>query len=105
MKRSIGGQEQYLYIPADQKGSIDTFMAYLATLSNQAKMQQIAASLIGDVSASIDGKSTLSSQEVTQSASASIAELVHIFVQKGFPAMQEKIETALAQRNLSPDAK
>lgn len=104
VKRSIGGQQQFLYIPADQKGSIDTFMAYLATLSDQAKMQQIAARLIGDVSSSADGKGAMSNEKLTQSASASIAELVHVFVQQGFPAMQAKIESALTQRKLSPEA-
>lgn len=104
VKRSVGGQEQYLYIPADQKGSIDTFMEYLATLTNKAQMQRIAASLIGDVQHVTDGKSGLSSQQLTQAASASIAELVHIFVQQGFPAMQGKIESSLKERNLSPEA-
>lgn len=104
VKRSIGGQEQFLYIPADQKGSIDTFMDYLSTLSDQAKMRQIAASLIGDVQNATDGKSPMSNAQLTESASASIAELVHIFVQQGFPAMQAKIESSLSQRKLSPEA-
>ncbi|WP_298218735.1 cytochrome c biogenesis protein ResB [Halothiobacillus sp.] len=102
--RSIGGQQQFLYIPADQKGSIDTFMAFLSMLSDQARVQQIAAQLIGDVSSSTGGKGGMTNENLTQSASASIAELVHIFVQQGFGAMKTKIESALAQRNLSPEA-
>lgn len=104
VKRSIGGQEQYLYIPADDKGSIDTFMAFLGTLSNQAKMQQIAAQLIGEVGSASAAKGAMSNPNLTESASKSIANLVHVFVQKGFPAMQAEIESALKKRNLSPEA-
>lgn len=103
VKRSIGGQQQFLYIPADQNGSIKTFMAFLATLSDQAKMQAIAAQLIGDAGHATGADASASAQ-LTQAASASIAQLVDVFVRQGFPAMQSKIATALAERKLSPEA-
>ncbi len=102
VKRSIGGAQQFLYIPADHKGTIDTFMAYLATLSDRQKMQEIAASLIGEVDSSVTGKDQATNAQIAQSASASIADLIGTFVHQGFGVMQQKIDAALAKRNLAP---
>lgn len=103
VKRSIGDQQQFLYIPADQHGSIKTFMAFLATLSDPVKMQAIAAQLIGDAG-NATGKEAATSAQLTQAASTSIAQLVGVFVSQGFPAMQARIGSALADRKLSPEA-
>ncbi|MHB1230702.1 MAG: cytochrome c biogenesis protein ResB, partial [Halothiobacillus sp.] len=95
--------QQFLYIPADQHGSIKTFMAFLATLSDPVKMQAIAAQLIGDAG-NATGKEAATSAQLTQAASTSIAQLVGVFVSQGFPAMQARIGSALADRKLSPEA-
>lgn len=102
VKRAIGGQQQFLYIPADSNGSIKTFMAYLGTLSDPERMQQIAAQLIGQVSDAA-GKTDTTDSKLTQSASASIAQLIHLFVTQGFGAMKTQIDESLAKRNLKPD--
>lgn len=103
VKRSIGGAQQFLYIPADQKGTIDTFMAFLGTLSDHAKMQAIAASLIGEVDSSVTGKDQATNAKIAQSASASIADLVGTFVNQGFGVMKQQIDTALNKRGLPPE--
>lgn len=103
VKRSIGGAQQFLYIPADHKGTIDTFMAFLSTLSDRQKMQQIAASLIGEVDSSVTGKDQATNAQIAQSASASIADLVGTFVHQGFGVMKQKIDEALSKRNLPPE--
>lgn len=102
VKRAIGGQQQFLYIPADSNGSIKTFMAYLGILSDPERMQQIAAQLIGQVSDAA-GKTDTTDSKLTQSASASIAQLIHLFVTQGFGAMKTQIDDSLAKRNLKPD--
>ena len=103
VKRTIGGQQQFLYIPADHKGTIDTFMAFLGLLSDQAKMQSIAASLIGEVNSAVTGKDSATNAKIAESASASIADLVGVFVHQGFGAMKQQIDNALAKRNLPPE--
>lgn len=103
VKREIGAQQQYLYIPADSKGSIKTFMAFLGTLSDPDQVQRIAAQLIGEVSQAA-GKDDATHTALTQSASASIAQLVHLFVTQGFGAMKQQIDESLAKRKLSPEA-
>lgn len=99
VKRSIGGQEEYLYIPADRNGSIDTFMKFLQLLHDKEAIRQIAAGLIGEVGKATEAKKGLDAN-VTHSASASIAQLVQLFVNDGYPAMQKHIDNTLAKRNL-----
>jgi len=100
VKRSVGGHQEYLYIPADRNGSIKTFMSYLKLLHDRSAIQKIAANLIGQVGKAGEAKKGLTSA-MTNSASASIAQLVQLFVNDGFPAVQKQINASLAKRNLS----
>ncbi len=96
--RSVGGPQQFLFIPADRNNSIETFMAFYAKLNDEKAIARIAAELIGQTRAS-EGD-----QEMRSSAARSISNLVQVFVADGFSGLSETVNETLAQRGLSGEA-
>ncbi len=98
LTRTVGGQQQFLFIPADRNNSIETFMAFYAKLNDEEAIARIAAELIGQTRASADD------EEMRSSAARSISNLVQVFVAAGFSGLSETVDETLAQRGLSGEA-
>ncbi|MFI9653265.1 cytochrome c biogenesis protein ResB [Guyparkeria sp. GHLCS8-2] len=93
----VGAQQQFLFIPADRNNSIETFMAFYATLKDQDEITRIAADLVGQTAQGQQGG-------VAQSAAArSIADMVGTFVEQGFSALGEQVDQQLAERDMPPE--
>ncbi|MCL7745021.1 cytochrome c biogenesis protein ResB [Guyparkeria hydrothermalis] len=94
--KEVGGQQQFLFIPADRDNSLETFMAFYARLKDQEAVANIAADLIGQTT---QGEEQGDSQ-MQSAAARSIADLVKTFVNDGFSALGERVDQSLAERGL-----
>jgi len=93
--KQVGGQQQFLFIPADRNNSIKTFMALYAKLKDRDAIADIAGGLIGQTTRGKDNA------KVQTAAARSIADLVETFVDKGFGALNDRIEQSLSERGLT----
>lgn len=93
----VGAQQQFLFIPADRNNSIDTFMAFYATLKDRDEITRIAADLVGQTPQGQQGGAAQSA------AARSIADMVGTFVEQGFSALGEQVDRQLAERDMPPE--
>ena len=89
-------EQQFWYIPADERGQIDTFMRFLEVLTTRAEIMDIAENLVGQAPSD--------NPEASRAAAGSIADLVLTFATQGFSAMREDIEASLVERNVPEEA-
>ncbi len=95
--REVGAQQQFLFIPADRNGSLDTFMAFYATLKDSDEITRIAADLVAQTPQGGQGGAAQSA------AARSIADMVGTFVEQGFSALGEQVDRQLAERDMPPE--
>ncbi|MFO7808339.1 cytochrome c biogenesis protein ResB [Guyparkeria sp.] len=93
----VGGQQQFLFIPADRNDSLETFMAFYATLKDRDEITRIAVDLVGQTSQGQQGGAAQSA------AARSIADMVETFVEQGFSALAEQVDRQLAERDMPPE--
>lgn len=93
----VGAQQQFLFIPADRDNSLETFMAFYATLKDRDEVTRIAADLVGQTAQGQQGGAAQSS------AARSIAGMVETFVEEGFSTLQEQVDRQMAERDMSPE--
>lgn len=96
---AIGAPQQFLFIPADRNGSLETFMAFYAKLRNPEEIRRIAARLVG-----MAGQAAGRDDAVRNSAAQSISNMVTAFVTDGFSALEAQVQASLDQRGLSGSA-
>ncbi|MFW6021265.1 MAG: cytochrome c biogenesis protein ResB [Guyparkeria sp.] len=94
---AVGAQQQFLFIPADRNDSLETFMAFYATLKDRDEITRIAADLVAQTPQGSQGGAAQSS------AARSIADMVETFVEQGFSELGEQVEQQLAERDLPPE--
>ncbi|WP_410474539.1 cytochrome c biogenesis protein ResB [Guyparkeria sp. TX1] len=93
----VGAQQQFLFIPADRNDSIETFMAFYATLKDRDEITRIAADLVAQTPQGGQGGAAQSS------AARSIAGMVETFVEQGFSALTEQVDQQMAERDMPPE--
>ncbi|MFP4462539.1 MAG: cytochrome c biogenesis protein ResB [Guyparkeria sp.] len=93
----VGAQQQFLFIPADRNDSLETFMAFYATLKDRDEITRIAAELVAQTPQGNQGGAAQSS------AARSIADMVETFVEQGFSRLGEQVEQQLAERDMPPE--
>ncbi|MGM0517472.1 MAG: cytochrome c biogenesis protein ResB [Pseudomonadota bacterium] len=96
---AIGAPQQFLFIPADRNGSLETFMAFYAKLKNPEETRRIAAELVG-----MAGEAAGRDDTVRNSAAQSISNMVSLFVNEGFSALEAEVQDSLAGRELTGPA-
>ena len=87
MRESIGQPFRYLHLPADKDDSLNRFMAFHALLHNQAKVMQIARTSVNSAM-SVMNKSN---QELQGDVVKSMMNLLNLFNQGGYVAIDEDI--------------
>ena len=92
----VGARQQFLFIPADRNGSLETFMAFYGTLKDREEITRIAADLVAQTP---QGAQDAAAQSA---AARSIADMVETFVEQGFSALRGQVDRQLAERDLSP---
>jgi len=99
--KEVGGQQQFLFLPADRNNSLETFMAFYAKLKEPQAVADIAGDLIGQTT---QGEAGSDRGRMQDAAARSIADLVRTFVEDGFSALRERIDASLAERGLTGEA-
>lgn len=94
--KEVGGQQQFLFIPADRNNSLETFMGFYAKLKDREAVAAVAADLIGQTTRGEEDDGRMQN-----AAARSIADLVQTFVNDGFSALGERIDQSLAERGLT----
>jgi len=95
IRTQVGGPQQFLYIPADRNGKIDTFMSLMAKLHDEQVVNQVAGELIAAMQAGQGNPIPV--DQVSDAARESIAKLVRIFVNDGFGAVEADIRESFSQ--------
>ena len=95
VRSSLDEEFRYLHIPADDDGSPDRFFALLDVLQDTGRLRQIYADgqavlLSGN---SLDGKIT------GQDVSNVTLRIVRLFLDGGFPLLQEQIDPAMDEES------
>ena len=93
---AIGAPQQFLFIPADRNSSLETFMAFYAKLKNPEETRRIAAELVG-----MAGEASPDSDDMRNSAAQSISNMISLFVNGGFSALEEEVNRSLDNRGLT----
>ncbi|MGC9457278.1 MAG: cytochrome c biogenesis protein ResB [Halothiobacillaceae bacterium] len=98
IRTSPDADQQYLYIPADRNGKIDTFMGLLAALHDRDNVKRVAGEMVAAMQASQGNPVT--PDQIGDSARESIARLVDTFLAGGFGGVEQDLRERMAGRNL-----
>ncbi|HHO69932.1 MAG TPA: cytochrome c biogenesis protein ResB [Halothiobacillus sp.] len=95
IRTQIGGPQQFLFIPADRNGKIDTFMSLMAKLHDEQVVKRVAGELLAAMQ--VGQGNPISADQVSDTARESIVKLVRTFVNDGFAAVEADIRESFSQ--------
>ncbi|MFP4155561.1 MAG: cytochrome c biogenesis protein ResB [Halothiobacillaceae bacterium] len=90
--------QQYLYIPADRNGKIDTFMNLLAGLHDRENVKRVAGEMVAAMQASQGNP--VRPEDIGEPARESIARLVDTFLSGGFGGVEQDLRERMAGQNV-----
>lgn len=95
MRTSANEEYRYLHIPADEKGSVEGFMEFLALVGNQELIERVAhRHAENDMGMGDD-------PQMREQFSRSVASLVRVFVERGIDAVVEQTEMSVPEAERS----